>query len=75
MEIRLTYHAARRMLDNGVTRDQVESVLAEARTVAIGASAVEYDGEVGGRTLHVVVARDSQPPLVVTVWWVRDREE
>ena len=68
MEIRLTTHAAKRMREYGISRNQVERALDEVVATEIGGTAVAYDGTVDGRVLHMSVVRDSEPPLVITVW-------
>ena len=72
MEIRLTTHAAKRMREYGISRDQVERALDEVVATEIGGTAVAYDGTVDGRVLHVIVVRDSEPPLVITLWPVEE---
>jgi hypothetical protein len=51
-----------------LTVEQVVAVLTEPEETTIGQTAVEYDAIVDGRPLHVVVVRDSAPPLVITVF-------
>jgi hypothetical protein len=67
MPIRLTNHARARAEQFHVTRSDIEHLMAEAHDVRIGESAVEYDGDLRGMPLRVVVVKESDPPLVITV--------
>ena len=74
MDLRLSSHARERMEEQRIDRASVEGVVSAADVVTVGETAVEYDGtDVGGRPLRVVVARDSQPPLVITAYIRRER--
>ncbi|MGE0135559.1 MAG: hypothetical protein AB7L91_08020 [Dehalococcoidia bacterium] len=55
-------------MDDEITVDEAAAVIASPHTVTPGETAVEYDGIVGGRALHVIVVRDSEPPLVIPAW-------
>ena len=66
--VRFTNHALDKMDEREITVEEVAAVIASPQTVTAGETAVEYDGIVGGRALHVIVVRDSEPPLVITVW-------
>ncbi len=66
--IRFTSHALDKMEEREITPDEVAAVVASPRAVTTGETAVEYDGVVSGRALHVIVVRDSEPPLVITAW-------
>ena len=74
MDLRLSNHARERMEEQRIDRAAVERVVSAADVVTVGETAVEYDGaDVGGRPIRVVVARDSQPPLVITAYIRRER--
>lgn len=66
--LRYSHHAAERMMEQGITRQMVETALSVSGTVIKGATADEYDAFVGDRTVRVVVARRRN--LVITVYWV-----
>lgn len=66
--LRYSHHAAERMVEQGITRQMVETVLAAPRAVIAGETADEYDSPVGDRMMRIVVARERN--LVVTVYWV-----
>lgn len=51
-----------------ISVEEVTAVLDEPERSAAGATAVEYDGVVAGRALHVVVVRGPDQPLVITVY-------
>ena len=65
---RYSHHAAERMVEQGITRQMVEAVLAAPRAVIAGETADEYDSPVGDRMMRIVVARERN--LVITVYWV-----
>lgn len=48
-------------------REDILRVIEHA-DVTIGVTAVEYDAIIGGRPIHVVVVRGSDPPLVITLY-------
>lgn len=66
--LRYSHHAAERMVEQGITRQMVEAVLAAPRAVIAGETADEYDAPVGDRMMRIVVARERN--LVITVYWV-----
>ena len=66
--LRYSYHAKERMMEQGITRQMVETALSVPGTAIKGATADEYDALVGDRMMRVVVAR--QRNLVITVYWV-----
>ena len=59
------------MVEQGITRRMVETVVAAPDTVIRGAD--EYDADVEYRRMRVVVARWA-PPLVITVYWIFQEE-
>ena len=58
------------MVEQGITRQMVETVLAAPETVIRGDTADEYDAPVGSRQMRIVVARHRDPALVITVYWI-----
>lgn len=58
------------MVEQGITRRMVETVLAAPGTVTRGDTADEYDAYVGNRKLRIVVARRRDSALVITVYWI-----
>ncbi len=75
MRLALTNHAVLRMIELGVTRQQLEQLLSMPDTMTEGVTADEYTGQVGGRTLRAFLARNTDPQLVITVMVVRNSEE
>lgn len=61
------------MVEQGITRRMVETVVAAPDTVIRGDTADEYDADVEYRRMRVVVARRA-PPLVITVYWIFQEE-
>ena len=71
MDLRYSSHAVRRMIEQDITGDMVESVLDEPHWTPAVFSGLRYDGMVWGQRLAVVVAeRDER--LVVTAFLVWD---
>ena len=66
--LRYSHHAAERMVEQGITRQMVETVLSAPGTVIEGETADEYNARVGDRIMRIVVARERN--LVITVYWV-----
>ena len=69
-------HAARQMRDRGVTREQVEAVLASYHSSYPAEplphqreESTVYIGTLAGRDLKVYVRDNSNPPYVRTVVW------
>jgi hypothetical protein len=52
----------------GISVAEVEAVLANSEQTISGETAVEYEAAIGGRILRVITAKDSEPPLVITVF-------
>ena len=65
---RFTNHALDKMEEREISREEVIVALESPLSVTIGATAVEFEGVVQGRELHIVAVRDSDPLLVITVW-------
>lgn len=61
------------MVEQGITRRMVETVVATPDTVTRGDTADEYDAYVEHRRMRVVIAR-RDPPLVITVYWIFQEE-
>ncbi|MBM4410257.1 MAG: DUF4258 domain-containing protein [Chloroflexi bacterium] len=70
MEIRLTGHADSRMNDAGLTREDVVFIIESGSVVEQGVTASLHEATVRGIPFRVVVKRDSDPPLVITVFEV-----
>lgn len=70
MALRFTVHAARRMTLRAISRAEVEATIVAPDETNFGETAIEYFRIVDGRPIGVVVARDTQPPLVITVMLV-----
>lgn len=69
MELRFTNHASERMIEQRIDRSSVERIVSAPERIVVGETAAEYDGVADdGRPLRVVVARDPDPPLVITVY-------
>lgn len=66
MNMRLTDHANRRMADEGIAREDVETAISQPERTDVGETAIEYYLTLRGRTIRVIVVRDSNPPLVIT---------
>ncbi len=63
-----TEHALQRMGLRRISVAEVEAVLANPEQTSLGETAVEYEATIDGRVLHVITAKDSEPPLVITVF-------
>ena len=66
--LRYSHDAEERMVEQGITRQMVETVLSAPGTVIEGETADEYNARVGDRIMRIVVARERH--LVITVYWV-----
>ncbi|MDE2669425.1 MAG: DUF4258 domain-containing protein [Chloroflexota bacterium] len=67
--MRITYsrHARDQMEERAITEQHVEQVLAFPDRLVEGVTADEYNAVVEGRPLRVVMARNTDPSLVITV--------
>jgi len=71
MEAEYTQHALKRMAQRGISRREVEAVLAEPlidRPSKDNPGCRIVTGRPDGRKVEVVVVKDSKPPRVVSVW-------
>ena len=73
MELRYTAHARRQIQRRQIAHAEIEAVV-ESGAARVGETAVEYDGVIRGRLARVVVVRNADPPLVITVHWLGRRE-
>jgi hypothetical protein len=71
MEIRLSNHAIDGMADAGLTREDVADIIEHPERTERGTTADEYEATLRGALYHVVVVKDSDPPLIITVYEVR----
>ena len=67
MRLAYTGHARDQMVERAITARHVEQVLASPDSLIEGVTADEYNALVDGRSLRVVLARNTEPRLVVTV--------
>ena len=67
-------HARDQMVDREITAQHVERVVEYPDRLVEGVTADEYNAVVDGRPLRVVIARNTEPPLVITVM-LATREE
>ena len=67
MRVAYSRHARDQMVDRAITLRHVEQVLASPDRLIEGVTADEYNAVVDGRALRVVLARNTEPRLVVTV--------
>lgn len=67
MRIAYSRHARDQMVDRAITERHVEQVLAFPDRLVEGVTADEYNAVVEGRPLRVVMARNTDPRLVITV--------
>ena len=67
MRVAYSRHARDQMVDRAITLRHVEQVLASPDRLIEGVTADEYNAVVDGRALRVVLARNTEPPLVITV--------
>ena len=66
MSVRYTRHAEAQMALRGISRAEVEEVLESYHTSYSDRKGNPiYIGHPGGRRIKVVVAKDSDPPLVI----------
>lgn len=68
MEVRFTRHALDQMRDREISRFEVQMVIAQPYLTRVGETAIDYYGTVDRRRLRVIVARGSDPALVITVF-------
>lgn len=68
MRLAYTKHARDKMEERGITEETVERILASPDGVSIGETAIIYNAMVDGVELRVVVARGSEPSLIITVF-------
>ena len=65
-------YALEKMAQRGISTDDVEAVLISYDHVGLDKDGnSRLSAEVAGRRLIVVVARDSDPPLIITAWPLR----
>ena len=67
--LRFSCHALKRMGEQGITQEMVETVLACGRWFE-GDTANEYEATVRGRLIHVTLSAGPRPGIVITVYWV-----
>ncbi len=67
MRVGYSRHARDQMVDRAISRQEVMQVLTSPDRLVEGVTADEYNAMVNGRPLRVVVARNTEPPLVITV--------
>lgn len=74
--MRLAYssHARDQMADREITARHVEQVVQYPDRLVEGVTADEYNAVVDGRPLRIVIARNTEPRLVITVM-LATREE
>lgn len=65
--LRYTGHARARMLEAMVEAFEIQATVANPDEVTVGELLVSYDAVIGGRRVSVVLLKDSDPPLVVSV--------
>ncbi|MCY3881075.1 MAG: DUF4258 domain-containing protein [Dehalococcoidia bacterium] len=68
MTIAYSRHARDKMEERGITEQVVQQILDSPDGVAVGETAVIYNAMVNGVELRVVVARATDPVLVITVF-------
>ena len=68
MRLAYTGHARDKMADRRITEQVVEQILTSPDGVSVGETAVIYNAMVDGVELRVVVARATDPRLVITVF-------
>ncbi|MGE3857269.1 MAG: DUF4258 domain-containing protein [Dehalococcoidia bacterium] len=66
MEIRLTYHATRRMAEAGLSREDVAAIIEQADEIEHRGFADNYIATLRGTRYRVIVKVDSDPLLVIT---------
>ena len=71
MEIRLTDHARREMEYEEIRRDDLEHII-EQGSVIPGQTADQYDAVIRGTHYRLFVVKGSTPPLVITLFSVRE---
>lgn len=74
MRIAYSRHARDQMEDRGITSRHVDQVLASPDRLVEGVTADEYNAVVEGRPLRVVLARNTEPRVVITVMIVSRSE-
>ncbi len=70
MRVGYSDHAITRMEKWGITEEMVQYVLTAADSLIEGQTADEYTALIDGVPICVVVARGTEPPLVITVYEV-----
>ena len=70
MRVGYSDHAIGRMEHRGISEEIVQRILTSPDTLIEGETADEYTALVGGVEVRVILARDTEPPLVVTVYEV-----
>lgn len=73
MDFRISRHAVEQMLSRDITLEMIDAVLSAPQWNPPSTRNTRYDGLVAGRRLSVVVTEDTDPPLVVTVFWYEER--
>ncbi len=68
MRIAYSRHARHKMEERGITDQVVRQILTSPDRVSVGETAVIYNAIVNGVELAVVVARATEPSLVITVF-------
>jgi len=68
MRIAYSRHALDKMEERGITEQVVQQILDSPDGVSVGETAVIYNAMVNGVELRVVVARGTDPSLVITVF-------
>lgn len=67
MELRFTNHARKRMEEHNLFEADVVAVISTPERVITGTTAIEYDARIRGKPVRVVVVKESDPLLVITV--------
>lgn len=70
MRIAYSDHAVTRMEKRGITEAMIQYILTTPDSLIEGQTADEYTALVDGVPICVVVARGTEPPLVITVYEV-----
>ena len=79
MRLVFSSHARARMRMRNITESDVLACLGDAHTRIVGTGSTTYMGDIGGRTLKVVVATDrdsdTEEFIITTVWRGDDGSE
>lgn len=67
MELRFGDAARKQMVAEGLSRLEIEAVVATPDSVTANDEYIRYDGGIGGRALTVYVRVDLDPPMVYLV--------